>query len=35
VTDVGEQPLLDTLRDDPDGQPGATARGRFDDHCPS
>ena len=34
VTAEGEQPLLDILRDDPDGQPGATARGRFDDTLP-
>jgi fructose-1,6-bisphosphatase II len=31
VTEEGEQPRLDTLRDDPDGQPRTTARGRFDD----
>ena len=34
VTGEGEQPLLDTLLDDPDGRPGATARGRFDDTVP-
>ena len=34
VTGEGEQPLLDTLLDDPDGRPGATARGRFDDTAP-
>jgi hypothetical protein len=35
VTAEGEQPLLDILRDDPDGQPGATARGASTTHCPS
>ena len=34
VTGESEQPLLDTLLDDPDGRPGATARGRFDDTAP-
>ena len=34
MTGESEQPLLDTLLDDPDGRPGATARGRFDDTVP-
>jgi mannose-6-phosphate isomerase len=34
VTDEGEQSLQDTLRADPNGQPGVTARARFDDTLP-
>jgi mannose-6-phosphate isomerase len=33
-TDDGERSLLDSLREDPEGQLGATARGRFGDTLP-
>jgi len=33
-TNDGERSLLDTLRDDPDGQLGAAVRGRFGDTLP-
>ena len=33
-TDEGEQSLLDTLREDPEGQLGAAVRGRFGDTLP-